>query len=113
MARRRSRPPIATIATLAPAVVALRLPALMAEAMSHAGPRPETTRALTEKMAATAEGVMAMQLSLVTAGFRAWGQMMAGSFDQAGLHRAHAAAVDAALKPMARRVSANLKRLGG
>jgi truncated hemoglobin YjbI len=113
MARRRSRPPIATIATLAPAVVALRLPALMAEAMSHAGPRPETTRALTEKMAATAEGVMAMQLSLVTAGFRAWGQMMTGSFDQAGLHRAHAAAVDAALKPMARRVSANLKRLGG
>jgi hypothetical protein len=96
---------------MAPAVMALRWPTLVAEAMSHSGTRPETRRAVTEKMVAAAEGAVAMQMSLATAGFRAWTGLLAGRIEQNSLGKAHSAAVDAALRPSAKRVSANLKRL--
>jgi hypothetical protein len=113
MARRKTRAPIATIAALTPMVVALRLPTLFSESMRHAGARPETSRAVTEKLAAVTESVLEMQAELVAASVRAWWQIATGTFDHSRASRAHADVVDAALRPVARRVRANYRRLGG
>jgi hypothetical protein len=104
---------MSTIIALAPFVVAMRWPMLVAETWNHAAAKPETRRAVDEKIAALAEAGVAMQSALFAAGVRTWWQVATGRYDHRGAHRAPAAVVAAALTPGARRVSANYRRLGG
>jgi hypothetical protein len=83
----------------------------MAEAMSRTAPRPETNRAFAEKAAASAEAAVAMQSSLALASMRAWFAMAGGTYKSRDIAKAQSAAVEAALRPIAKRVSANHRRL--
>ncbi|MCG7505790.1 hypothetical protein [Mesorhizobium retamae] len=113
--RRRPRQPAGAKAVadlmLAPAVVMLRLPVMAAEA-SGLGWREESVRAISEKMAAVAEGVAAAQLSLVDSFSRFWPEVMTGRAPSLLNGVALERSVHAALKPASRRVKANFKRLG-
>ncbi len=95
---------------LAPMVVAMRLPLMAAEKRDGGFPGAETWRAIAEKNAALAEGVVAAQLSLMrsTTGF--WFDVMAGR-KPASADRVAGRAARAAMKPASRRVRANFKRL--
>lgn len=97
---------------LAPAVVMLRLPLMAAEA-GGLGWREESARAVSEKMAAVAEGVTAAQLSLVDSFSRFWPEIMTGQAPSVLNGVALERSVHAALKPTSRRVKANFKRLAG
>ena len=70
MPRRKTRDPIATIAALTPMVVALRMPTLFTESMRHGGAGPETSRAVSEKLAAMTESVVEMQADALKKGER-------------------------------------------
>ena len=97
---------------LAPMVMAMRMPILAAEAGSSAlSGRPESLAAITEKMSAVAEGAMAAQLAFLR-GAAMLPMSMFGATSQAGplVDLANEVAV-AALKPAARQVSRNHKRL--
>ena len=97
---------------LAPLVVAHRLPQLMFEAF-HPNPfaREESTLAITEKMAALSEGMMAAQVEAVRAPFLIGLAFLNGrSMTLAALGTPHKVA-RAAVEPMERRVRANARRL--
>lgn len=111
MSRRNSRYPYATIMIFSPAVMSLRWPALIAEAMNHGAPRPETTRAWTEKVVAIAQGTAAAHASIATASVQTAVQMMTGTLDPRRLADVPGVAFDAALHPIAVTVRANHRRL--
>ena len=95
---------------LTPAVIAMRLPLLAAEAMALDPWRVETVRAVTEKTAAAMEGAVAAQMSLAWSVARFWQSAFAGRAairPDAAMERA----VHAALKPASRRVKSNYRRL--
>ncbi len=102
---------LATILLLAPAVIALRWPMLLAESLTGATPRPETARALSEKAFAVAEGAAAAQGVLAASMLAATGRMFAGQFSPAHLAAVQAKMVAASLRPVARTVRANHRRL--
>jgi hypothetical protein len=112
MPRRTSTDHLFSIMSLAPMVIALRIPMMVAEAAAHGGSRPETLRAYSEKTAAMLEGVAAAQAEFAASGLKAWLSMLAGSVDRRAMGRAQEAALRAALIPVSRRVTANLRRLG-
>ena len=96
---------------LAPAVMALRAPLLAAEA-AHLNPwRVETSRAVSEKLAAAAEGMVAAQLSLVHSTSSFWFEVWSGSTPSLLNGVALERAAHAALKPAGRRVKKNYRRL--
>lgn len=115
MSRRRSPRayPSATAASLmlAPAVVAARLPRLIKEAGDSQRTPREATRAVTEKMVATAEGVAAANLAMAGAMFSFWPDLLAGKVPALVSGAALRDVADAALKPAGKRVRANLRRL--
>lgn len=96
---------------LAPAVVALRAPLLAAEAGGLDPLGRETTRAVTEKLAAAAEGVVAAQLSLARSASTFWLEMLSGTTPSLVNGVALERAVHAALKPAGRQVKKNYRRL--
>jgi hypothetical protein len=95
---------------LAPMVVALRLPLMMAEAQKGRGTGPETLRAMTEKGAAFAQGLFAVQLSLLVAGMRFWPEVLIGRTPSlwSGVTER---AMQAGFSPSGRAVKANYRRL--
>jgi hypothetical protein len=112
--RKRARQPAGTKAVadlmLAPAVVMLRLPVMAAEA-SGLGWRDESVRAVSEKVAAVAEGVAAAQLSMIDSWSRFWPEVMTGQAPSMLNGVALERSVNAALRPASQRVKANFKRL--
>ena len=96
---------------LAPAVMALRVPLLAAEAGALDPWRLETTRAVTEKVAAAAEGMVAAQLSLVRSASTFWFELASGATPSLVNGVALERAVHAALRPAGKRVKRNYRRL--
>ena len=96
---------------LAPMVVWLRMPALMSEA-SHPDHWPrESLRAVTEKAAAAAEGLVAAQVSLAVSAASFWPELLSGRVPSIWNGAALQRSLDAALRPASRRVRANYRRL--
>lgn len=96
---------------LAPQVAFMRLPLLAEEALGHNPWRVETVRAVAEKTAAMAEGLMAAQLSLAFSASRFWPEVMAGRTPSLVNGVAVERAMHAALKPSGKRVRTNHRRL--
>lgn len=103
--------PIAADLMLAPAVVMFRLPLMVAEAGGGDPWRSETTRAVTEKAAAVAEGVAAAQISIARSMWSFWPEAMSGKVPSLISGKAMQLATDAAIRPSGRRVRANFRRL--
>jgi len=96
---------------LAPMVIWLRLPAMMGEARRPDHWPHETLRAVTEKAAAAAEGVVAAQLSLAASFAGFWPEILSGRTPSILNGVAVERSVKAALRPASRRVRANYRRL--
>lgn len=95
---------------LAPAVIMLRLPVMVAEA-GGTNRHDETARAISEKVAATAEGLVAAQLSMASSIANFWPELMAGQAPSILNGVALERSMHAALRPAGLRVKANFKRL--
>jgi hypothetical protein len=94
---------------LAPAVALMRLPLMAEEAQAGAG--VETARAISEKTAAMAEGVVAAHLSMLGSLADFWPEVLAGRIPSILDGRALQKSMEAALEPAGRRVKANFSRL--
>ncbi|MBX3530843.1 MAG: hypothetical protein KF849_09565 [Rhizobiaceae bacterium] len=95
---------------LAPAVIALRLPLLAAEAGSKAMPR-ESIRSVTEKAAALTQGTVAAQMSLAVSASRFWLELLTGQTPSILNGVALERAAQAALAPSSKAVRKNFGRL--
>jgi uncharacterized membrane protein YjjB (DUF3815 family) len=110
----RAKRQTATIAgnlMLAPMVAAMRLPTMLNEDRSANPWGTETLRAITEKNAALAEGMVAAQMSLIQSASGFWFDVFSGRTPSLFSGAAADRAVQAALKPASRRVRANYRRL--
>jgi hypothetical protein len=97
---------------LAPWVVAMRMPLLMAEALGSNPWRVETMRATSEKSAAFVEGMVAAQIASAAALGRFSADLMSGKISSiASGQREAAHIVEAALKPAGKAVRKNYRRL--
>jgi len=96
---------------LAPMVAAMRMPMFAAESQRLYPWRGESLRAVTEKMAATSEGITAAQLSYWRSVTSFWPEVLSGRTPSLLSGVAAERSVNAALKPASRRVKANFKRL--
>ncbi len=97
---------------LSPMVVAARLPILLYESLNpDPSRRNETNRMVAEKVAAAQEGLLAAQVALGTAMAENAAAMIFGRIPKSTPHDTAEAMVKAGLAPMARRVSANARRL--
>ncbi|MCO6385400.1 hypothetical protein [Aliihoeflea sp. 40Bstr573] len=96
---------------LAPAVIAMRMPMLAAEAQSSNPYRVETTRAVTEKMSAMVEGALAAQLAFTQAAIQFWPEVWSGRTPSLINGVAADRALRAALKPSGTAVRSNHRRL--
>ena len=96
---------------LAPAVIAMRMPMLTAEANSSNPYRVETTRAVTEKMSAMVEGTLAAQMAFAQAAMQFWPDLMSGRTPSLINGVAADRAMRAALAPSGRTVKSNHRRL--
>ena len=98
---------------LAPMVALMRLPVMATETQDGTALRTETNRAVSEKLAAVAEGVMSAQMSVMQSALRFWPEILSGRVPSVLTGVAIERSVQAALKPASRRVKANYKRLSG
>jgi hypothetical protein len=99
---------------LAPMVVAARMPILWFEAMSpNSSRRKETNLMVAEKMAAAQEGMIAAQAALGKAMVDNMTSVMLGKMPTETVRSTANAMMRAGLKPTAKRVRANAKRLMG
>ena len=96
--------------SLAPAVIAMRLPLIAAEIGKEAIPR-ESMRAVTEKAAAVAEGMVAAQLSLAVSASRFWFELYSGKTPSLLSGEALRRASHAAMVPSGKAVRGNFGRL--
>ena len=96
---------------LAPAVMALRMPTIIAEARDTKSLRTETGRAGSEKMAAAAEGMVAAQMSMAQSASQFWFELMTGRPPALLSVVAAQRAMNAALKPAGGKVRKNYRRL--
>lgn len=96
---------------LAPMVAAMRLPLLAAEAQVFLPWRTESLRAVTEKMSAVGEGIVAAQLAYLQSLSGFWPELISGRTPALLSGVAAERSVTAALRPTSRRVKANFKRL--
>jgi N-formylglutamate amidohydrolase len=113
MARRRrvTSQSIVSDLMLAPMVAAMRMPMFAAETQRLYPWRSESHRAVTEKLAATSEGIAAAQLSYLRSVTSFWPEIFSGRTPSLLTGVAAERSVNAALKPASRRVKANFKRL--
>ncbi len=96
----------------APLVVAARLPILFAESMNpDPRARHESSRMVTEKWAATQQGLIAAQLEVVSAAIDAGTRLMTGRPVTDTAHHLANRMVQASLRPASVRVRANARRL--
>lgn len=95
---------------LAPLVVMQRLPVLWSEAMLPHNGRPESERMVREKISAAVEGSMAAQIEIQQIWMQAALGMMAGNRPPSAASST-ARLARAALRPSAKRVRANARRL--
>lgn len=98
------------LALYSPAVIALRMPLLMAEAMGG-GIGTEGRSAGNEKVAALGEAMMAAQWSMAISASRFWLEAMSGRTPSLFDGSAGMRAASAALAPARRRVKGNFRRL--
>ena len=98
---------------LAPMVALMRLPLMATETQHSAAWRTETNGAVSEKLAAVAEGAMAAQISVMRSALKFWPEIFAGRTPSLLSGVAMERSIVAALKPVSRRVKANFKRLSG
>lgn len=103
--------PAMTGLMLAPLVVGMRLPLLAMEAQRGGVPGRESVRAVSEKIAAAAEGMVAAQLSLFSSMVDFWPDIAAGRVPALASGVAVERSLRAALRPASRRVEANFSRL--
>ncbi len=97
---------------LAPWVIGMRMPTLLTEAGNSAGGvGVETTRAVTEKAAAVAQGIAAAQMSAFGAMLSFWPEVLSGRTPSIVSGVAAERMVHAALKPMGTTVRSNYRRL--
>jgi len=96
---------------LAPMVAMMRLPLIATEAQGNARLRTETNRAVSEKVAAAAEGMISAQLSVMQSTLRFWPEIFSGRTPSLLSGVAIERSVKAALTPASRAVRANFKRL--
>jgi hypothetical protein len=96
---------------LAPVVMALRLPLMAMEARNNNLWGTETTRAISEKGIALAEGMVAAQLSLMRSAAGFWFDVAAGRTPDLLSGVAAERSIRAAMRPARRRVRANYRRL--
>ena len=97
---------------LAPWVIWMRMPTLMAESGGSArGIGAETTRAVTEKAAAVAQGMAAAQLSAMGAAMSFWPDVLSGRTPSILSGAAAERMTHAALAPMGKAVRSNYRRL--
>jgi hypothetical protein len=96
---------------LAPMVALMRLPLMATETQRAAVWRTETNGAVSEKLAAIAEGAMAAQISVMQSVLKFWPEIFAGRAPSLLSGVAMERSIAAALKPASRRVKANFKRL--
>jgi hypothetical protein len=98
---------------LAPMVALMRLPLMATETQHGAALGTETNRAVSEKLAAVAEGVISAQMSVMQSALRFWPEILSGRVPSVLTGVAIERSVQAALKPASRLVKANYKRLSG
>ena len=99
---------------LAPMVALMRLPLMATETQHGAAWRTETNRAVSEKLAAVAEGVMSAQMSVMQSALRFWPEILSGR-DAVGAdgrrHRAlHAGRAEAGEPAWSRRITSGCLR---
>jgi len=102
---------VMTSLMLAPAVVWMRLPVMMAQSPGPLGVGTELLRAASEKMMASAEGVASAQMSLARSAIGFWPGLMAGSTPWGLTNAAASKAAVALLRPAATAVQRNHRRL--
>jgi hypothetical protein len=98
---------------MASMVIAMRLPMMMLEGMTETSSRPESTRAVSEKMAAVTDGVVAAQLSVINSAATFWLDVWSGKSPAAIAKATVDKATQAALRPGRKTLRANYKRLSG
>lgn len=96
---------------LAPFVVAMRLPVLYAEAAAGELARKETNRAVSEKIAASVEGIWEAQFSLLNAALDFWPNVLSGRHPVDLVANSWVQTSRAALRPASRAVRHNYDRL--
>lgn len=112
MTPRRLRMNAATLWLDAPFVIALRLHQMqMAALAGKSQDAAELQRMITEKVAATAESAVAVNIALWRTAFDTTLRVMTGG--QASATRSGTAIASAALQPYGRRVRHNARRLSG
>ncbi len=96
---------------LASMVIAMRVPVMMMENITDKLGRSETNRAVSEKIAATADGAVSAQLSLMNSGAMFWLNIMRGKSPAGLVVEAVNKATEAAIRPGRATLRANYKRL--
>ena len=84
---------------LAPMVALMRLPLMATETQHGTALRTETNRAVSEKLAAVAEGVMSAQISVMQSALRFWPEILSGRVPSVLTGVAIERSMQAALKP--------------
>ena len=97
---------------LTPLVIAQRMPQLLFEAL-HPNPlvKDESRLAVTEKISAFSEGMLAGQMAAMNAPMRMMQAMMTGSTALSAMMGAHKAVTQASIGPIEKRLRHNVKRL--
>ena len=103
---------IAADLMLAPWVMWMRTPLLAREMASPPTARPESMRAVSEKISAAQQGAVDAQLSYFNSMANFWPEVISGRTPSVFSGVANERAVNAALQPSSRRVKSNFKRLG-
>ncbi|MBZ9653242.1 hypothetical protein [Phyllobacterium lublinensis] len=98
-------------AQLAAMVIAMRLPVMAMESLTDKTRGPETSRAVSEKVAAAVDGAVSAQLSVMNSAATFWLDVMSGKSPASLINAAVNKATDAALKPGRKTLRANYKRL--
>ncbi len=96
---------------LAPMVMAMRMPILLAEAASGKASPGEAHKAVTEKVMAGVEGAMAMQASMLKSAMDFWPGVLRGRHPSDLMANSVVKAGNEALKPASRAVRNNFDRL--
>lgn len=108
----KSRAPVHEL-QMASMVIATRLPMMMMEGLTDKSSKPESMRAVSEKMAAVTDGVVAAQISVMNSAATFWLDVWSGKSPAAIAQSTINKATNAALHPGRKTLRANYKRLTG
>ncbi|UGX86825.1 hypothetical protein [Phyllobacterium meliloti] len=106
----KSRAPVHDL-QMASMVIAMRLPVMMMEGLTEKSAKTESTRAVSEKMAAMTDGVVAAQMSVMNSAATFWLDVWSGKSPAAIAQATIDKATKAALHPGRKTLRANYKRL--